>query len=196
MPLTIGIKMRKKNSLLTLIAVLLQLFSLNGQPPLMLKDYFQSPVDFKMYLAANFGEIRSDHFHSGIDIKTLSRSGEIIRSAADGYVSRIVVSPVGFGKALYINHPNGYTTVYGHLSKFTPEIESWVKTRQYSSRSFDQNLFPEESRFPVSKGDLIGYSGNTGSSTGPHLHFEVRDSRNQHPNDPLLFDFQSHQVDR
>jgi len=178
-----------KDLIIAIILIFCQYSALQGQPPVMMKDYFQSPVDFEIYLAANFGEIRSDHFHSGIDIKTLSRSGENIRAAAEGYVSRIVVSPVGFGKALYISHPNGHTTVYGHLSKFTPDIEAWVNSRQYESRSFDQNLFPPESRFPVEKGQLIGYSGNTGSSTGPHLHFEVRETQNQRPKDPLLFDF-------
>ena len=152
-------------------------------------EYFSSPVDFKIHLSANFGEIRSNHFHSGLDIKTKGRSGEFIRAIADGTVVRIGVSPGGFGKALYMNHPNGYTSVYGHLSKFSDEIEEYVKTNQYKREAFAVNLYPLKNRFAVKKGDIIGYSGNSGSSRGPHLHFEIRETKSQHPTNPLLYGF-------
>jgi hypothetical protein len=151
---------------------------------------FRSPVDFTIYLSANFGEIRKDHFHSGIDIKTQGSTGKKIFSVADGYISRISVSPNGFGKAVYLTHPNGYETVYAHLSEFIPEIEEFVKKDQYSKKIHYINLFPQPDLFPVKKGEIIGLSGNTGSSEGPHLHFEVRNAKNEHPINPLLFNFE------
>ncbi len=151
------------------------------------ENYFTSPVPFRIYLAANFGEIRPDHFHSGIDIKTNSRSGEELLAAAEGFISRITVLPGGFGKAVYIQHPDGHTSVYGHLSRFTPKVEAYIRQKQYETESFSQNLFPQASRFIIKQGDLIGYSGNSGSSNGPHLHFEIRETHNQHPTNPLLY---------
>ncbi len=153
------------------------------------KDYFSSPVDFQIYLSSSFAEIRTDHFHSGIDIKTRGRAGEIIRSVADGHISRISVSPGGYGRALYIDHPNGYTSVYGHLSRFSPEIESYVKEKQYEKQTFALSLFPAKDQFSFKKGDLIGYSGNTGSSLGAHLHFEIRETATEHPTNVLLYGF-------
>ncbi len=150
---------------------------------------FGSPVEFPIILSSNYGELRTDHFHSGIDIKTEGVSGKKIVAAESGYVSRISVSPGGFGKALYLSHPNGYSTVYGHLSRFTEELEAYVKKHQYLKKSFQVNLFPKEGEFRFTKGEIIGYSGNTGSSLGPHLHFEVRDSRTENPLNPLLFNF-------
>ena len=148
---------------------------------------FVPPVDIQMLLSANFGELRADHFHSGIDIKTRGRSGLPVYACADGYISRIAVTPNGFGKALYIAHPNGYTTVYAHLDSFMPGVEAWVRNEQYSRKSYAINLFPGPEQFPVTRGQQIGLSGNTGSSAGPHLHFEIRNSRNQNPLDPLPF---------
>jgi hypothetical protein len=151
------------------------------------KGIFRSPVDFQVLLSANFGEIRSGHFHSGIDIKTEGAEGKNIYACADGYISRIAVSPGGFGKALYIMHPNGYTTVYGHLKSFRDDIEQFTRQKQYEQKSFAVNLFPGKVAFPVKKGDIIAFSGNTGSSSGPHLHFEVRESASEKPVNPLLF---------
>lgn len=150
---------------------------------------FTVPVDIPIYLSGNFGEIRSTHFHAGIDIKTQGVTGKKIYAVNDGYISRIKVSANGYGKTLYINHPNGYTTVYGHLNEFNKRIAKKVKELQYENREFELNHFPDASEFPVKKGDLIGYSGNTGSSLGPHLHFEVRESDGQVPLNPLQFDF-------
>ncbi len=157
-------------------------YSQNGIPA----DYFSNPLDINMVLAGNFGEMRANHFHSGLDIKTEQREGLPVYAPADGYVSRINVQHYGYGKALYILHPNGYTTVYGHLRSFAGDIEKYVKDTQYSKESFEVELFPDNALLQVKKGDLIAYSGNTGGSGGPHLHFEIRDS-SQRPMNPLLF---------
>ncbi len=172
-------------SVILLILIGQSLFAQKNFPT----NYFSSPIDFQIYLSANFAEIRPNHFHSGIDIKTKGRSGENVRSVADGKVVRLSISPTGFGRAIYIEHPNGYSSVYGHMSKFTPEIEKYVKENQYKRKSFSITLYPTKDEFKVKKGQLIGYSGNSGSSSGPHVHFEIRDTGNQHPVNPLLFGF-------
>jgi hypothetical protein len=153
------------------------------------KSIFISPVKIPQLLSANFGELRIDHFHSGLDIKTQGVTGKEVVASADGYIYRISVSPGGFGNALYIRHPSGYSTVYGHLDRFASKIEDYVKKQQYSKKSFQITLFPEKEEFPVKKGELIAYSGNSGSSGGPHLHFEIRKSDNEKPINPLLFEF-------
>lgn len=150
---------------------------------------FISPVKIPLLLSANFGELRVDHFHSGLDIKTQGVTGKEVVAAESGYISRISVSPGGFGNALYISHPSGYSTVYGHLDRFVPEIEDYVKSQQYERKSFTITLFPSAEKFPVKQGELIGYSGNSGSSGGPHLHFEIRKSESEKPLNPLLFNF-------
>jgi len=149
-------------------------------------DYFNNPIDIPLVLSGNFGELRSNHFHSGLDIKTQQREGIPIYAPADGYVSRIKVSLFGYGKALYISHPNGYSTVYAHLQKYAGTIQDYVKEKQYQKESFTLELFPEANQFLVKKGELIGYTGNSGSSGGPHLHFEIRDSSSR-PMNPMLF---------
>lgn len=151
------------------------------------KDIFVPPVKIPVYLSSNFGELRIDHFHSGIDIKTQGVTGKEIVSCADGFIYRIGVSPTGFGKALYIKHESGYSTVYAHLDRFTPAVESWVRAAQYERKSFAVTLFPAKETFPVKQGELIAWSGNSGSSGGPHLHFEIRKSENELPVNPLLF---------
>ena len=170
-----------------LIISILFFNTLNDRP----KDnsIFISPVKIPLSLSANFGELRIDHFHSGLDIKTQGVSGKEVVAASDGYIYRISVSPGGFGKALYLRHPSGYSTVYGHLDRFTPEIAKYVTDSQYERKSYLVTLFPQRETFPVKQGDLIAYSGNSGSSLGPHLHYEVRKSDTEIPVNPLLFEF-------
>jgi len=151
------------------------------------KDYFRSPMDITIKLAGNFGELRPNHFHAGIDITTAGVENLAVRAAADGYVSRIKISPWGYGKAIYITHPNGYTTVYGHLNSFNTAIGDWAESQQYIAESFEVDIYPKPNELTVKKGDQIGYSGNTGSSGGPHLHFEIRDSKTEEALNPLLF---------
>ncbi len=152
------------------------------------KDYFSSPLKTPTIFAGTFGELRSNHFHSGVDMKTLGKEGLPIYAPADGYVSRLKVAQYGFGKALYLNHPNGYTTVYAHLQKYVLKIEGYVKKKQYQKQSFyTGNLFPKPNEFPVKKGDIIGYTGNTGSSSGPHLHYEIRDTATEKIINPMHF---------
>lgn len=152
------------------------------------QNYFASPVELPVSLSGNFGEPRRLHFHTGLDIRTNGEEGHKVLAAAEGYVSRINVSSAGYGKALYITHPNGYTTVYGHLLRFAPEIEARLKNEQYAQESFavDFKLKPKE--LPVKKGGLVALSGNTGGSGGPHLHFEIRDSLENIIN-PALFGY-------
>ncbi|SDB42380.1 Peptidase family M23 [Flavobacteriaceae bacterium MAR_2010_188] len=150
------------------------------------KDYFRSPLDIPIVLAGTFAELRSNHFHSGIDIKTQGREGLNVYAAADGYVSRIKIEHFGYGKAIYITHPNGYTTVYAHLNQLSPRLEKYIKQCQYEKESYAVEMFPAPSEYPISKGELIALSGNTGSSGGPHVHYEIRDN-NERPINPMLF---------
>lgn len=153
------------------------------------QDVFQSPLEIPLILAGTFGELRSNHFHSGVDIKTQQREGLPVLAIADGTISRIKVSLWGYGKALYVAHPNGYTSVYGHLQKFAPEIEEYVKKVQYAKQSYEVELFPDYGDLKVTKGGIIAYSGNTGGSAGPHLHFEIRSSVSERPTNPLLYGY-------
>jgi len=154
------------------------------------QDYFCSPVDFRILLSGTFGELRSDHFHTGIDIKTRGAIGAPVYASADGYVSRVKISAFGYGKTIYLTHPNGYVTVYGHLSKFEDSLAAYVKRQQYKRKSFEVDLYLEKDQFKYSKGDSIALSGNSGGSGGPHLHFEIREEKTQEPLNPLLFGIQ------
>lgn len=147
----------------------------------------RNPFDFPILLSANFGELRANHFHSGIDFKTQGVEGKPVHAVQDGYISRIGVSPWGYGNVLYMNHPDGTTTVYGHLQKFEKNIAEYVKAEQYLAESFTVNLTPEAEKFVFKKGDIIGLGGNSGSSGGPHLHFEVRDTETEEVLDPLIY---------
>ena len=142
-----------------------------------------------MFLTGNFGELRSNHFHSGIDIKTEGRTGLPVFAVADGYVSRINVSPYGFGNALYIDHPNGTTSVYGHLEAFSEKIQKYIRDAQYQKESFSVDISVPKGKFQVVKGEQVALSGNSGSSGGPHLHFEIRDSQTQNTLNPLKYHF-------
>ncbi|HWB64794.1 MAG TPA: peptidoglycan DD-metalloendopeptidase family protein [Chitinophagales bacterium] len=159
-----------------------------NEPAVYPQNYFRAPLNLPLTLAGNFGEPRSGHFHTGLDFCTNEEEGHVVLAAADGYISRINISPYGYGNALYIQHPNGYTTVYGHLQKFSPAIQERTRKEQYAKKSFSIDLFPAVGELPVKKGDTIAWSGNTGSSGGPHLHFEIRDAR-EHPINPCLFGF-------
>ena len=150
------------------------------------QDYFRNPLEIQLVLAGTFAELRSNHFHSGLDIKTQQREGLKVFAAAKGYVSRIKISHWGYGKALYITHPNGYTTVYAHLKKFSPKIEALVKKSQYEKETFEIELFPSINELLIDTDEVIAFSGNTGGSSGPHLHFEIRDKR-ERPINPMLF---------
>ncbi len=153
------------------------------------QGYFRDPLNIPIVLAGNFGELRPNHFHSGMDIKTQQRENLPVHAAADGYVSRISVSHTGFGNAIYITHPNGYTTVYAHLNRYFPELEQYVKQREYEQETWAMDISIPPDRFPVRKGQFIAWSGNTGGSAGPHLHFEIRNSQTEKPLNPLLFGF-------
>jgi len=152
------------------------------------KNYFSNPVKTPMRYGSNFGELRSNHFHSGVDIK-VARTGVPLYAPADGFVSRISVSAWGYGNALYISHPNGYTTVYGHLHNYSPKIKSIVRAKQYSNKTFALNWYPLPDLIFLKKGELIGYAGNSGHSFGAHLHFEVRNTLTEETMNPALFGF-------
>lgn len=153
------------------------------------KDYFRPPLDIPLQLAGNFGELRNNHFHAGFDFRTQQKEGFNVYAAADGYVSRIKISTYGYGKAIYITHPNGFTSVYGHLKRGAEAIENYIKSNQYKSQAYEIEMFPKPGELPVKKGELIAYSGNTGGSEGPHLHFEIRDSTTENVVNPFLFGF-------
>lgn len=150
------------------------------------KSQHSSPVDFRVTLAGNFAEIRSNHFHSGIDIKATNGIGSPIRATADGYISRIGVSPTGYGRVLYITHPDrGEMTVYAHLHSFSAKIQKWVESEQIRRESFKVDLYPDASMFPIKRGEQIATLGNSGSSAGPHLHYEIRKLASHNPINPL-----------
>ncbi len=150
------------------------------------RPWYSPPLDFGIVPAGTFGEPRSGHFHSGIDIKTNGEAGYPVYCADDGYISRIKVSSSGFGKVLYLSHPGEVTTVYAHLRAFSPDMNKLIDSIQFQKQQYEIEVFPEMEQYPVSKGELIGYTGNTGSSGGPHLHYEFRHSRSQKPYDPLI----------
>ncbi|MDX2002377.1 MAG: M23 family metallopeptidase [Chitinophagales bacterium] len=162
---------------------------------ILLADYlamgqtYSPPIQLPILLSGTYGEMRAGHFHAGIDIRTNGIIGYPVLAVADGYVSRIKVSATGYGNALYINHPNGTTSVYGHLDSYNDTIRSFVKKQQYQKERFEVDEFPNASLLKVKKGDTIAYSGNSGSSGGPHLHFEIRNTQTEIPLNPALHGF-------
>jgi murein DD-endopeptidase MepM/ murein hydrolase activator NlpD len=143
----------------------------------------------KPELSAGFGDIRPNHFHMGLDFRTDGREGIPLYAIADGYISRIRISPTGYGRVIYIDHPNGLTSVYAHCSKFSERINTFVlpTQNQFKQNELDWKFYPNE--LPVIKGEQIALSGNSGNSTGPHLHFEIRDTKTEHALNPLLHGF-------
>ena len=148
---------------------------------------YPNPVNIPVSLSATFAELRSNAFHAGVDIRTQGVEGKEVFAVADGYVSRIGVSPYGYGKVIYITHNDGFTSVYAHLSKFNKKINDFVKSKQYEDESFAQTIFLEKHQFPIKRGDYLGLTGNSGSSGGPHLHYEIRYTKTQEPVNPLYF---------
>ena len=146
----------------------------------------RNPLDYESILSGTFGELRTNHFHSGVDIKTKGKEGSKIYAFSEGYVSRIKISKGGYGKAIYIKHSDGKTTVYAHLKSFSKKIEKIVKTKQYLKENYEIEIFPGFNEIKISNNELIAFSGNTGGSSGPHLHFEIRDI-NQKPLNPLNY---------
>lgn len=151
------------------------------------RGYFRDPLNIPISLAGNFGELRPNHYHMGLDIKTNKVQNYSVFAAADGYIARVKIEPFGFGRAIYINHPNGYTTVYGHLNNFSATLERYVKQEQYRLESWAVSLEIPAGLFPVKRGDFIAYSGTTGGSQAPHLHFEIRETATDINLNPLLF---------
>ena len=159
------------------------------------KDYFDPPLDIPMQLSGNFGELRPNHFHAGFDLKTNQKEGLNVYAVADGYVSRIKISTFGNGKCIYITHPNGYTSVYGHLQTTMGDIQNYVLQIHYKEKAFEIEMFPKPGELPVTKGQIIALSGNTGSSEGPHLHFEIRDTKSEFVINPMFFGFDKNMKD-
>ncbi len=170
------------------IVLFFLIINANGQPRFH-SGYYAAPTLLPFVFSGTFGEIRSNHFHSGVDIKTNEQEGFPVLASGDGYISRIKVSAVGFGKAVYLNHPDGFTTVYAHLHHFNDTIETIVRNMQYRKQSFEIDMNIDSLFIIVSKGQLIGVSGNTGGSDGPHLHFEMRETKAEKPVNPLNFGF-------
>ncbi|MCB0483318.1 MAG: M23 family metallopeptidase, partial [Flavobacteriales bacterium] len=151
-------------------------------------DYI-SPLDIPLDFAGNFGELRSGHFHMGLDMRTQGREEHVVKSIADGYVSRISINTKGYGQALYINHPDGNTSVYAHLSDFSGSIKDWTRKVQYAKKTYTLDTLLPEGLLPVSGGQQIGSSGNSGGSSGPHLHFEIRNTKTERAINPMYFGF-------
>ena len=173
--------LKKSFLLLFLLSIL---FRLNSQ------EYnLNSPIDLPLNLSGTFGEFRSSHFHYGLDITTNKKSGYEVYSIESGSVIRIRVSTSGYGKAIYVDHLNGLTSVYAHLKEFSPKIQEYIKGQQYLRKSYNIQKFFNVGDLVIDKGELIGYSGNTGGSSGPHLHFEIRDTKSQNPLNPLSFEY-------
>lgn len=174
----------------TLLLVLFTSFCIHSNAQKSYPQDFAKPLKIPMVLSGTFAELRSNHFHSGLDIKTQGREGLNVHAIKEGYVSRIKVSARGYGKALYITHPNGYTSVYAHLKEFKGAIADYVHRQQYARQSFEVNLFPKKGSLSVTRDQIVALSGNSGGSGGPHLHFEIRETASEKPINPLEFGYE------
>lgn len=183
--------MQSNKPILYSLFILLSLgFNVLAQSPLYPKDYFVFPLKpgEQNFLAGTLGELRTNHFHAGLDIKTFGQINWLIHACADGYVARIKISPYGYGRAIYVQHPSGHTTVYAHCESFRKDIEEYIIKKQYEKKSYSIDVTVPKNLLSCKKNNIIAYSGNTGSSMGPHLHFEIRD-KNQTALNPLSFGF-------
>jgi hypothetical protein len=151
------------------------------------QNYFRWPLDIKPEIVANLGELRSNHWHMGLDIRTQQRENLRVLASAGGYISRVKVDKFGYGRSIVIDHPNGLSTLYAHLNNFYPELEAFVESEQYRTESWAIDIRPPKDKFPVTKGQFIAYSGNTGGSQGPHVHFEIRSTATDECLNPLFF---------
>jgi murein DD-endopeptidase MepM/ murein hydrolase activator NlpD len=174
---------------LTLNVLIIFSIHLQAQPPSYSKNYFRNPLALPMELAANFGELRPNHWHMGLDIRTNQKENQPVYAAAEGYIAFAGIRPQSFGRFIIINHPNGLSTLYAHLNDFYPLLEKYVTDQQYRQESWAVELDIPKEKFPVGKGQFIAYSGNTGGSQGPHLHFEIFETKTEKRLNPLLFGF-------
>ena len=172
---------------LIVFAIYTAIYNISLAQEILQKGYFRDPLDLPIHLAGNYGELRPDHFHMGLDLKTNGRIGFPVYAAADGYISHVKIEPFGFGNAIYISHPNGYTTVYVHLDNFFPALQEYVSKEQYRLEKWSVFLDIPPGLFPVKQGQFIAHSGNTGGSMAPHLHFEIRDTKTDENRNPMLF---------
>ena len=160
-----------------------QIFTKKNYPD----NYFAWPVEAQVGIVANFGELRPNHYHMGLDCRTDHRENVPVLASADGYIAKVKIEPFGFGRSIYINHPNGLTTVYAHLNKFEDALEKYVTDEQYTLKSWNVFLDIPANLFPVKQGDFIANSGNTGGSQGPHTHFEIRETTTEKCLNDLMF---------
>ena len=173
-----------------LIIICLCLLSLNSFAQENNKKDYHSPLGIPLVLSSNFGELRPNHFHMGLDFKTNGREGYNLYCIEDGYVSRIKVSPYGYGQVVYIDHPeDGITSVYAHCSEFKGQLDSIVKAHQQEEQDFAIEIFPKPNEIRLKRGEVFAISGNSGGSSGPHLHFEIRDTKTEAALNPLNFGF-------
>jgi len=174
-------------ALLLLLLSFLSSESQNGGDAKYPKGYFANPLRIPMSLSANFGELRPNHWHMGLDIRTDQKVNYPVFASADGYVAHVGIRPLSFGKFIIINHPNGFSTLYAHLNEFYPALEKYVREKQKEKESWPIELNFTDDDFKIKKGEEIAKSGNTGGSQGPHLHFEIRETKTDRSLNPLLF---------